>query len=352
MSRLESLDRKNKPSAANPAAKPGLRFKPKVVARRSEQERKKDAPVIREENKKHHKKSHLKDKKNNNGKNGFRGQRGVKTETVMSGPLSSTAVSDMGRGGGGAGFGGLRSLSMSPTPEYFSKMKSRTREGTPRDDDEYEDNYGNDPTMIDLNKDIALNEDDEISSLFPIRPLQFANLDSSSESVAEKQDEPVKVKKEEDPEIDLDGDNTMKTINSSSEEAASVDAPLVENMKLLKLFDDHAQNGKFMLLQLPSQLPKFQINKKDESEAEPTAENDVLKNDVLNLEAKLRVHKSGKLSIRIGSVNFDVTSSASVGFLQDAVKMVHYKDDEDSDKYEFHQLGQVGKKIIAVPEIL
>ncbi|GMF12623.1 unnamed protein product [[Candida] boidinii] len=114
-----------------------------------------------------------------------------------------------------------------------------------------------------------------------------------------------------------------------------------------------AQNDTFLFVQLPEKLPSFDLPKKttnkvkkevkDEPVGTQLSKNDNSLKGNSGIVGKLRVHKSGKVTMKIGNVILDVTRGGAANLVQDLVAV------NNIDK-ECHYLGRVGEKIIATPK--
>lgn len=312
-SRLESLNRKN--SGAKPKA--GLKFRPKVVARKTDKERtESDAPTIKQEVPE--KKRIPKKNRNFQGnKRGGRGESFIKTEIVASGPLGNTVVS----GNSTKGDAGPRFHSLSPTPDYFTSLKRnlRSQSATATSDDEEDD------SKININRDFDGVEDFN-STLFPVRPVQFKQADSSSESLVKQE-----IKNEQQALDDADADYVA---SENKSEAAQIYS---DNLKIMKLIEEPASDENLMLLQLPKAF-------------ETVPEEGRI--------GSLRVHKDGRISMVIGGQVMDLVTSGNSGFLQDLVaseitKPEPQEDDMDVDERPgtLYQVGQVKHKVLGIPRV-
>lgn len=127
--------------------------------------------------------------------------------------------------------------------------------------------------------------------------------------------------------------------------------------------------NRFVLFQLPSKLPEFeQVETESVSNTEPAAdvkeEEDEKKSEKKTEEksnasesrasepaplsgriGSIRVHKSGRLSAKIGNVVMDISRGTETAFLQDAVTI-----NQDSDAPPFAELlGRVDGRVVITP---
>lgn len=222
-----------------------------------------------------------------------------------------------------------------------------------------------------------------IEQMFPVRPLRFRHEDinelmntaketfNSEPSTRDPTPGLVQVKLEEDVAV-LSPDTAKE--NDSSSQAIDLEETLKE-LKQLQL--DHKQiaskikriNNKpnrFMLLQLPHELPKFEdvtpkteevdkdnVVKKENTET--TAKKPAAKKKQTHLPppvghiGALRVHRSGKVTIRIGNAIMNVSRGAESSFLQDLVALNLAQDvEQEASTAEF--LGKVDGRMVAVPQ--
>lgn len=292
--RLESLNSK-KPATG----KPSLKFKPKVVERRSKEEREKSVKVKQEpEDSKSSGKPPRGGKNQRGGRPGGRGGRKdayANTHVLSSGLLSTGSVTP-GAGNGKSSFGSSgssresRTIStLSPTPEFLQNLRLKpqlkkspesVRSGTP--ETQSDDDDDNDLTKIDMSKEYKFAEDE--TTLFPVR----------AERVVETQDAPPSVSKEQSPvkdEPEFVKESSVKSENIETElqqildTKADLESKISEPVDILnkeeseKLAEDHEHilqsintrfndillqekehsDDKFMLFQLPKLLPNYKV---------------------------------------------------------------------------------------------
>lgn len=390
-SRLDSLSRR-----ATPGPKPGLKFKPKVVARRSKQERDAEAPVTAPEGDK------SRDSRGNNarGRGGARGGRGGRggralagTHVISLGPLAAGNILS------GSDRSAPRSSTASPTPDYLSNLVKKERDQRSTSAELDSDDEDGDATQINMNEEYKF--DPEHTELFPVRPIRrehrepgdhkAATLDaqevrSVSPEVVEqgKSDNNGGLVKEEPQDKDLNtvlhekDTELQKKLNDLQlqNEFLSVD-PTEARAETERINKDHrsivksiveADNNpeKFLFFKLPRVLPNFEEDeqlkaqraaKKVQVKAEKEADGDVSmvsasgednkpEDDLDHLEGlvgKLRVHKSGKLTMKLGNVVMDVGKGSETNFLQEVVLA-----DSDRGKNAY-LLGHLQEKVVVIP---
>ncbi|CAI4057948.1 hypothetical protein N7582_000973 [Saccharomyces uvarum] len=227
-----------------------------------------------------------------------------------------------------------------------------------------------------------------IEQLFPVRPIRVRHedVDTVKKEIQEALSE--KPTREPTPGVKIESSNNElqsyleereKQVNEKlgdlelQKEFQSVDEKeSAAELELLKADHEHilrklkkmnSKPERFMVFQLPTRLPTFErpAVKTEEDEVEAQASdatkkkkankkkstNNVIPSDELagNIGA-IRVHKSGKLSVKIGNVVMDIGKGAETTFLQDVVALSMA---EDSSSAEL--LGRVDGKIVVTPKI-
>lgn len=384
-SRLDSLSRRS-----TPGTKPGLKFKPKVVARRSKEERDAEAPVT----------SSIDGNKNdksargnaNRGRGGVRGGRGGRggralagTHLVQAGPLASgNILSDTTQSF-------TRSATTSTTPDYLSHLVKRengSRSASVGLDSDDED----DPAKINMSKEYKF--DPEHTELFPVRPVRNEHVEpgdhkpSSANAAVERSESPESVTsasgsdsglvKEEPQEKDLNtvlhekDTELQKKLNDLQLQNEFLSVDLTEakeeterlnkdHRSIVKAIIDADNNPeRFLFVQLPRVLPKFEedevkatnaaseVEVKAESDGDVTMTKDKTSStdEVDQLEGlvgKLRVHKSGKLTMKLGNVVMDVGKGSQTEFLQEVVLA------DEKENPNAYLLGHLKEKIVVTP---
>ncbi|QLL31642.1 hypothetical protein HG536_0B05060 [Torulaspora globosa] len=122
--------------------------------------------------------------------------------------------------------------------------------------------------------------------------------------------------------------------------------------------------GRFILFQLPSKLPEFEevtpkaeqepaTDTKEEShEADKGAHKSKMKDEPAKLSedsligkiGSIRVHRSGKLSVKIGNVVMDISKGADAAFLQDVVAI-----NESGETPCLENLGRIDGRVVITP---
>lgn len=227
-----------------------------------------------------------------------------------------------------------------------------------------------------------------IEQLFPVRPVRVRHEDVEivkreiQEALSEKTTrEPTPGVKTEPAGTELQSylEDRERQVNEKLEnlglekEFQAVDGKEVAaELELLNADHQHIlrklkkMNNKperFMVFQLPTRLPAFErpAVKEEEGEVETQVSDSTKKKksskkkdvkDVLStgeLAGKVgsvRVHKSGKLSVKIGNVVMDIGKGAETTFLQDVIAL-SIADDASSAEL----LGRVDGKIVVTPKI-
>lgn len=389
--RLESL------SSKKSTGKPSLKFKPKVVERKSKEEREK-SQIKQEPEPKSSSGSKGNGGRNgaggrggaNSGRGGARGGRGGRnygnTHVLSSGLLSSGTVegSRLGSRSGfkASGFERDQVVSSSPTPEFIQslKVKDKSKSATPQSSGDSDDE--DDLTKIDMAKEYKFADEETI--LFPVRPQRQDLMEpESSKDRSPKEQSPVK----EDP--DFVRESSVKSENIETElqqilsTKADLESKISEPVDLLnkeeseKLSRDYADiletinsqfsrmlldssDNTFSLFQLPNILPTYHpvksIVKSEEESGEldqpqvsaseldqpqvsesSTPQTSFASNAISNLKGqvgKLNIHKSGKITLNLGNdIDLDITLGVGSNFLQELV-VLDYNESEEKPKSE------------------
>lgn len=398
--RLESLNSK-KPSSG---PKPSLKFKPKVVARKTKEERAKDAPVqVKQENGEHRPSG--RDHTSGRGGHSRRGCRGnySGTHLVSAGPLASGSVSIGNVNGSKLGMTKDRAYnSVSPTPEFLQslklkdlKLKSKSPSSLRDGDSDDED----DPTKIDMNKEYRFADEETV--LFPVRPERDERMeeelakysgskdpsvgpegeDGSPEREASPvKDEPIETKLEQIKEhkeiLETKITETVDVLNQEestkiiSDHQAILDM-VTEKFRGLQTESENYTDNKdsYTLFHLPKVLPTYHNTESEQVDSENTENIEKTTNfasRVTSLRGQighLNIHKSGKISINLGNNNnLAVSQGAAANFLQEVI-MLEMKEPENENDVEMlnedgekirgklYRLGQAEGKIIGTPAI-
>lgn len=261
----------------------------------------------------------------------------------------------------------------------------------------------------DVESDVELNEEalqaKRIEELFPVRPVRVRHDDVNvlKKDIQETLTEPATREPTPAPQV-LKSENEA-TLNDTLEhrredlqdklnnltidpEYQSIDAEEMRNEMLQVNSDYHKlakkikkindKPNRFMLLQLPSILPSFQditpkaeepveaVPKKESSEnsdaskqADTTANGKKTKQkktkkkieavpqgELTGRIGSLRVHKSGKITAKIGNIIMEVNRGAETTFIQDLIAL--NADDEESPTMEY--LGRIDDRIVITPK--
>ncbi|KAK6464154.1 RNA polymerase III (C) subunit [Scheffersomyces coipomensis] len=383
--RLESLNSKKTP--ATPSPKVSLKFKPKVVPRKSKEERAKDAPIqVKEENSGRGTSSRGRGSTRGRGRGGRNNYAG--THVVSSGPLASGSVSLGNASGSKLGLTRDKVYnSISSTPEFIQKLKLQDKTKSLSPDAEEDSDEDRDITKIDMTKKYRFGEEE--SQFLPVRP-ERDDPDYESKEIQPQESrestasiEEVSAVKKEPTE---DTDNMVEQ-NSTPMEPALSSINIVEETESDKLIKDHKDilgllaykfanlrtdsetpeisdvpDDKFVLFQLPKILPKYQLKTTVKSENQSNGHStpsETIQGEI----GKLNIHKSGKISINIGNdINLSVANGAPTSFLQELVVLNLVDDSIDDDvemsnedgikvKGSLVRLGEVDGKIIATPSL-
>ncbi|CAK9440978.1 uncharacterized protein LODBEIA_P48470 [Lodderomyces beijingensis] len=316
--RLESLNSK-KPSSSSPGS--GLKFKPKVVQRKSKEERAKSAPRVKEENADASRTSARGRGGSMRGKG--RGGRSnyAGTHLVTQGPLSAGSVGIGNSSGSKLGLTSDLIYSSSgevSAPDFISKLKLKQAglkgensesassiDGSSSNDNDDndlndDDDDDNDPTKINMTKEYRF-EDSEVE-LFPHRPYRDDGIQRPKPTSIKVKEEQSPVKLEPSvsatPEVmalheveavkseDIEDKIASIKVNKAKLESKITQTDSIVQDESEKLITDHQQivdllmgdgnNGEeddtFVLFQLPSRLPEY---KQEESKVK--LEKDLIK---------------------------------------------------------------------------
>lgn len=397
-----------------PPAGSALKFKPKVVARRSKEERDASAPKIEEVKKPTERKKYAQRPKKPN--NERRQQRFLdNTRVITSGPLAA----------GNFSVGPSKPTGFIKTDGSQSKLVEQGLKGAGSDEDgdELSDsegvqggkriNMGKEFTAEDFKKetddlfeddanDLTMDEESlrskQIASLLPIRAIRITHskVDSMKKAVQESMTDPntrdptpgpVKLEHEGSSNVLADVVSQRKSLLEDKLKSLELknDHPTVDHEDALReanlLFEDHKHlqkkltklndvPNKFMFFQFPTDLPEFEKplpktssvpkTEADEIESGTTKETrtqedtDMAKGrkkvvpeekvPLIGNIGSIRVHKSGKLTVKIGNVVMDISRGAESTFLQDVVAL-------DTEGEEVELLGQVDGRAVITPAI-
>lgn len=397
--RLESLNSK-KPSSNS---KPSLRFKPKVVARKTKEELAKEAPThVKQENGED--RAPVKDYGSTRGGRSKRGGRGnyAGTHLVSSGPLASGSVSMGNANGSKLGMTADRAYSsVSPTPEFLQNLKlkdlkSRTKSPTPDRDDESD--MEEDATKINMNKEYQFADDETI--LFPVRPERYEpatdenykSLQSKSQTPESDELDDIKIEVEDSPVKEEQIETQLEQIKHHKAQLESKITETVDvldqeeasklkhghqeimhfltekfNQQNIQTQDTETNDIPYTLFHLPKLLPEYHNNDLEETKepidmSERTNFASAITNNRGQI-GQLNIHKSGKISINLGNNNNLVVSQGTpANFLQELMMLEMDGPSEDGEvemmnehgeelKGKLYRFGEVQGKIIGTPVI-
>jgi DNA-directed RNA polymerase III subunit RPC4 len=382
--RLESLNSKK----STPSSKPSLKFKPKVVARKTKEERAKDAPIVKQEdparNGSTRGRGSMRGGRGRGGRNNYAG-----THLVSSGPLSSGSVSIGNVNGSKLGLTADRTFnSVTPTPEFLQNLKQKERPQTKSKSPTpgYESEEEDDPTKINMTQEYTFDEEETV--LFPFRPSRIdvipestmpqtksetQSRESSPEELASTtlseeitiKSEPLEEKLEKIKAVkaELETKITETSDQLDKEEASKLIVDHQEILDLLTQFDGlstESDSDKYIALHLPKVLPNY-------GDFPVESEKNSLAGEIAQLKGQvglLNIHQSGKITINLGNDNnLSVARGNPSNFLQELVVIdMHEKKDPEEDynvmdedgrkiKGDFIRLGKVYSKIVATPII-
>lgn len=354
LNRLDSISRRTTPvgNESNASKKTGLKFKPKLVARRTKEERDKSAPVVVESQ------DPMRRKTRGTVTRGRGRGRGAPagTHMVVAGPLSHGVQGHVG--------GDSRTRS-TPLPSSTASTSEALKKlhGKSGSDDEFE---VDDTTVIDVNTKFELNQDTE---LFPVRAPRVEHQENGE----------ADVKIETDPNL-LPGNTTtsrevslkpepmsddetgaftatpleIKEQSATPEPISSLD-PLQEKEEKSKLTKDYEHIKQLMEQMNVSKDDDGDVSMEPQSLSKPlffqlpntlpTFEG--VGSEMHNLNGiigSLRVHKSGRTTVKIGNVIMDVAEGGKSPVFQELIAINH-------DKKEIYNLGSVENKLIVTPSI-
>lgn len=401
--RLESLNSK-KPLGG---PKPSLKFKPKSVARRSKEERAKDAPVqVKEEP------SFRPSTRGGSTRGRGRGGRAnyAGTHVVLAGPLASGSVSMGNVNANKLGFTHDKTYNVkSETPDFLQNLKSKAKvkeNGTGERIQTEEDEEDDDITKINMSKEYNFEASETV--LFPVRPDRLEESVSPSGSkeatpapeakeTTESRLASVEVISATDSRIKSEPlEEKLRKIKAHKEEIESKIAEpvdLLDKEEYNKILDDHLKildiitgvealttepsSEKYILFHLPKVLPVYeQANgvvdmeqeKEQEEEQVESKDKSPFASDVTAIRGQighLNIHKSGKITINLGNDNnLAVSQGMDSTFLQDLVLLEteigdQAKPQEDDVemadepiKGNMFHMGKVEGKIIGTPLLL
>jgi len=400
--RLESLNSK-KPSSS-PVPKPGLKFKPKVVQRKSKEERAKVAPQVKQEPQRNALTRGRGGSARGRGRGGRNNYAG--THIVTSGPLSAGSVSIGNLSGTKLGLTADLVYSTNgeslATPDFINNLKKKdSRSSTPGVDSDGED----DPTKINMTEEY--NFEDDATELFPFRPFRDDGIKRGN-AVKDEPFYPVKVEPtdsmESSPAVisltesreatvkseaiadkielikenkaileskitqnDLIATDEASKLITDNEEVLDILAGSFKNLSAREKEDDH-----YVLFQLPQHLPKYAREEslvKQElgtiEQSQDATTKSLLGTNTSTLRGeigKINIHQSGKITIDLGNgIKLNVTKGVPTDFLQELTILdasrnqpgeedVEMVDDEGKDIFgKLIRLGAVTEKIIATP---
>lgn len=383
--RLDSLNLKKSGS------KPALKFKPKVVARKSKEDREKNSPVVKTEEKA--------SQPSTRGRGGLRGRgrgRGgsyAGTHVVSAGPLASSAV---GSGPVATSKTGLTNDKIfgaegkeQADPLLNLKMKSRSQsDGTPAGEDSDDDSG---VTKINMSRDYQFDATETV--LFPVRPQKDAEKEASKVAMSlssttsatssrapsrtpgpelVKSESSEDIKREHTPDLVLD--RVGGTVEQDEHNRLIDDQRAIVDLvtgKFAGLKADNSntiQQDNYFLVHLPqiSNINADEDATKEKSEETFSELANLRLANFLGHIGQLNFHRSGKITMSLGSkTTLNVAQGVPSSFLQElyvidsqAPRASGENDSDDildeegrKDVGDIYRLGEVTAKLVATPEI-
>ncbi|KAI3402750.2 RPC53 [Candida oxycetoniae] len=365
--RLESLNSK-KPASSG--GKTGLKFKPKVVQRKSKEERAKAAPPSVKEEEGLHTSTHGRSSSNRTRGPNSRGRGGgvrnnyAGTHLVMSGPLSAGSVSLGNSSGSKLGLtkdlvynsNGRETL----TSEYIKNLELKNpKERSFSGDSDSSD----DENFAKINMTKVYRFADSETELFPYRPFRDDGIIRKNEyrNQETREQSPVKIEssKESTPapnsDVNIKSENIEDKIEMIKENKAKLESKIVKTDSIIvnessKLINDYEvisnlladsfnnlsteeklEDDRYVLFQLPRNLPDYvreeskevKIEKDVSSQEFPvaTAKSKLAVPQTSHLRGeigKVNIHQSGKITIDLGNgIILNVTRGSPTDFLQE-----------------------------------
>lgn len=380
--RLDSLNRTSTPSGTPTSAKPALKFKPKAVSRKTKEEResagKINTPGVNKIAEKNNKKLGAK-KPGVNGNNARNNKKLSGTQLVVSGPLSEGTISLGGSGGNGATRAGMRG----PSNPLLERLKSQAMAKDIRknkikaenghdvkmnkllDGEDYDSDSEEDDNAIDMSKRAIIDEDllDDggdmdlhkiDTALFPVRAERHEHREYGEDT---KIDKTIKTEfhnersmvPSETPSTSREGTASLTPGPTSTSDTNGIINTLTdgtdpnshinnyqEQAEIKQLNNDYNilskslksldMGNNMFFMQFPCSLP-------------------ILEGGINGQIGKIRIHKSGKMTMKIGKVKFEVLRGGSSDFMQDIVLV-------DKEQGNCYHVGNIKEKITAIPKIL
>ncbi|KAG7704577.1 hypothetical protein KL914_003968 [Ogataea haglerorum] len=353
--RLDSISRPSGNVPGGGPSKQSLKFKPKVVARRTKEERDSNVPVAT---------PGVSKKPGSLAKNLQRNSRtpGTRhlqnTKVVMAGPLAMGTVS---LANSGQSKGTKMVKKSADTYDLAQSLKAQTtKKAKENTESDYE---GEDDTTARIDLGQAYDWKDVDTQYFPVRaerqqhyeygeePLPDSSIKTEIHREVSVPVDSEPTSREQSVEIKQEEDATLKFIPN---EQANADASITDyqgKQEAVRLADDYRaiisklediqleENAEEMLfLQLPKQLNVESASHEVKMEVDDElSQNEGTASDVIGT---LRVHESGKVTMKMGDTVLDVTRGAATHLVQSIVQL-------DEGTKECLELGTVNEKIIA-----
>jgi DNA-directed RNA polymerase III subunit RPC4 len=355
--RLDSLGSRSRPASALAAG----RFAPKAVARRTKQERDATAPpTFPEQSSAPTPKTERNAISRRGGRTSNRGARFAVSSAAI-GPLGAPS-NEVKRSGGQQAYEVRHSMNASI--DLAAALRGRVKSETPVPQGEEDRN------RIDMSRDGPV--DSELAKYFPIRLDRLRMQDDDEEENEEDgiqnyQEEAGKSKIKVEPGLEEVKIKAEPAIGESAERARierkpnkvindehTLTADVQRELKRVQndfrsLAHDinlvpggsqrEVNDNRLYHIQLPSVLPEFTAGEEevmiiDDDDADVTAVQ-----QPSGRIGKLRLHKSGKITMKIGKIVMNVARGTDNSFLQDVVIY-------DKDQLSFYQVGQITRKLV------
>lgn len=360
--RLDSITRTSTPTGTSPAAaKPAMKFKPKVVSRKSKEERESAGSMTTPGVNRIAERQKIKFKKQPDT------MRKKPTSTlVISGPLSEGTIS---LGGSSASSGVSRGGASNPLLERLKAKNQKKSVLKKENKGDFMYDGGDSDSDIDDNaidmgtRSILERKEDDMdvdqldTDLFPVRAernehreygeeaktdntikTEFHNASSviasepaTRENTAALEEKKIDVKSRSATPSGSTLDNSEDALqmndyqeNQETKQFLNDYNMLSKSLKSLDVGENSA--GNLFFFQLPCSLP-------------------VLEGGLNGGVGKIRVHKSGKMTMKIGKVKFEITRGGSSDFIQEVVLV-------DPKNQHCYHIGNIKDKITAIPQII
>lgn len=319
--------------------KPALKFKPKAVARKSKEDRAKEAPAVKVEEPARTAPASTRGRGGARGGRGGRGGAYVGTHLVSSGPfaLGSVGMSNPStlKTGHTADKVYVGAKALTPGPTDGLQFKRRDGAGDGSDDE--------DPTRLNMNRDYALEDSETV--LFPVRPHKDVELLVEPAVVLSATALAPTLRAQTVDSVKSESSDEVAPATPAEPASRGEHDKLIDDQRLIVdlvwKMDQLATDEQYVMFHLPQMAagtPAGEVA----TLASPAAGN--FDGQV----GRLNFHKSGKISLTLNGTQtpFDCARGVSLAFLQEV-----YAVDSADDARAIHRLGAVAGKIVATPSI-